>query len=457
MSTVVQPLSGWGRGGRRLARVLQPRADGDLARDLPELVECGGPVTVRGAGESYGDAALPPDDGGCVLDMSGRDGLVSFDVERGVVVAQSGLSLRRLESIVSGGGWTVPVLPGSGAVTVGGAVASDVHGKNEPGAGTFGAHVSWLTLLHPGGTGRRLAPDRDGDAFWATVGGMGLTGVIDLVSLRLARAPVRQMTRRRVRTATLAQSLALLDDLADQQRREPQLHVVAWLDAASPGSAGRCVVEVCRPADVQTRRPRRSLDTGRTRRHAALPGPGLVGRATIRAADEVRWRLAGGEATRDVDLDQALWPMQQVAWWPAAFGRQGLIQYQLVLPDNAADELATVLQLVHRHRVPPALAVLKRFTGTSPALLGFERPGWSLALDFPRRWTALGAALHAVDDLVTSHGGRVYLTKDSRLPGGLLEAMYPRLPEWRSVRDRLDPCQCMTSSLGVRLGLVPAA
>ncbi len=454
----VHAVSGWGRGGARLAQVLRPDAGEDLAGALPAFVDGRRPVTVRGAGESYGDAALPPDDGGCVLDMSGRDGVLSLDADAGVVVAQSGIPLRRLQAIVSGRGWTVPVLPGSGAVTLGGAVASDVHGKNEPGAGSFGTHVQWLTLHHPDGTGRRLAPDRDPDAFWATVGGMGLTGVIDAVALRLAPISTRTMTHSRLRAGTLEQSLSLMHGLAERQRQEDRLHVMAWLDGASTGAAGRSVIDLSEPAEPTGRRPARPRPRGRRpgQRPGSLPGSGVIGRPTIRAAGTLHWRLTMTGRAREVDLEQVLWPLEQAGWWPAAFGRQGLVQYQLLLPDQAVDELANVLWLLHRQHVPPALAVLKRFTHASPAPLGFGAPGWSLAMDFPRRWPHLEPALRTVDELVVQHGGRVYLTKDSRLPAGVLEAMYPRLAQWRSVRDRLDPTGRMTSSLGVRLGLVPS-
>jgi decaprenylphospho-beta-D-ribofuranose 2-oxidase len=457
MVTTVAALTGWGRTARRVARVHRLTVQDDVSAAIASASSCA-PVTVRGSGLSYGDAALPCVDGGNVLDMSGRTGVVSLDLGSGIVVVQSGMTLRRLSSLVSPHGWRVPVLPGAGDVTVGGAVASDVHGKNQPGAGTFGRHVTWLTLVHPDGTEQRIGPDLDPDAFWATVGGLGLTGVIDLVALRLVAARGTAMVRHRLRAGSLAQCLSLLETLAHRQEHDGQLHVVAWLDAVGAAGRGRALIDVCRPADdehaaaAQARPQRR-----RARRPVrSLPGAGLVWRPAIRAADATHWWLSPTVHPQLLTADRALLPLDGISWWPAAFGSKGLVQYQLLLPDTAVDELPEVLHLLRWHRVPPALAVLKRFTGSTCAPLGFVDQGWSLALDFPRRWAALEPALQSIDDLVTSNGGRVYLTKDSRLTADHVAHMYPRLGEWRRDRDRLDPTGRMTSSLGVRLGLVSA-
>jgi decaprenylphospho-beta-D-ribofuranose 2-oxidase len=455
MVTTTAPLTGWGRTVRRVARVQRLSVQDDLGAAIASADSCA-PLTVRGSGLSYGDAALPFADGGSVLDMSGRTGLVSLDLGSGIAVVQSGMTLRRLSSLVSPHGWRVPVLPGAGEVTVGGAVASDVHGKNQPGAGTFGRHVAWLTLVRPDGAEQRIGPDHDPGAFWATVGGLGLTGVIDVVALRLVAARGTAMVRHRLRTGSLAECMALLETLARRQEHDEQLHVVAWLDAVGAAGRGRALIDVCRPAGDVTAGPPSREQRRLGRRMPSLPGAGLIWRPAIRAADAARWWLAPTVRRQLVTADRALLPLDGISWWPAAFGSKGLVQYQLLLPDTAVDELPEVLRLLSRRRVPPALAVLKRFTGSTPAHLGFADEGWSLALDFPRRWGGLEPALQAVDDLVTRTGGRVYLTKDSRLTADRVARMYRRLDDWRRERDRLDPARRMTSSLGVRLGLVDA-
>jgi decaprenylphospho-beta-D-ribofuranose 2-oxidase len=457
MPVTLSPLRGWGRGPVRLARVLRPGPEDGLAQVVAPG-GAGGSVTVRGAGVSYGDAALPPADGGCVLDMSARSRVVSLDVGAGLVVVQSGMTLRRLQSLVAPYGWAVPVLPGTGAVTVGGAVASDVHGKNQPGAGTFGDHVAWLTLVHPEGTGRRLGPDRDPGGFWATVGGLGLTGVIDLVALQLTAVRASAMVQHRFRTGSLADSLRLMQTLAQRQEADGQLHVVAWVDATSRAATGRGLIDVCAPCEPEGAGRAQGSRGGRRPRHVpSLPGPGLISRPILRTMDAAHWRLTPTGAGRVLTRDRALLPMDTIDWWPAAFGDQGLVQYQLLLPDEAVDQLDAALRVLRRFDVPPALAVIKRFTGTPSAPLGFAARGWSLACDFPRRWASLEPALRSLDDLVARAGGRVYLTKDSRLPAEQVTRMYPRLPEWRRERDLLDPSGRMTSALGVRAGLVTSA
>ncbi|HET8616171.1 MAG TPA: FAD-binding oxidoreductase [Actinomycetales bacterium] len=454
MVSSLSPLTGWGRGPGRLGRVRTPAAHDDLGRAVRSASACA-PITVRGSGLSYGDAALPAVEGGQVLDMSSRTRLVDLDLDGGVAVVQSGLTLRRLTALAAPHGWRVPVLPGAADVTVGGAIASDVHGKNQPGAGSFGEHVDWMTLLQPDGSGVRLSPSQDPGGFWATVGGLGLTGVIDLVAVRLAPATARTAVRHRLRAGTLTETLSVVESLSRRQQHDPQLHVAAWLDATGGGGRGRALVDVCRPADGADAPP--SVTRRRGRRFPSLPGAGVIGRPTIRAADAGHWWLTSTGRGQLVPMDKALLPLDAIGWWPGAFGSLGLVQYQLLLPGDAVDQLETVLDVLRRQRVPPALAVLKRFTGSAAAPLGFADAGWSMALDFPRRWSGLEPALQHLDDLVADHGGRVYLTKDSRLDADHVEAMYPRLHEWRRDRDRLDPTGAMTSNLGVRLGLVPAS
>lgn len=458
--TTISPthLTGWGRGPGRCARVAAPGSSADLPDVLAALAggpsDVPAPVTVRGGGCAYGDAAVPVAHGGHVLELGRRNRLLSLDDARGVAVVQSGMTLGSLQEAVGRRGWAVPVLPGTGAVTVGGAVASDVHGKNQPGAGSFGRHVRWLTLVHPdGGSTRYGAGDEE---LWATVGGLGLTGVVDVVSLQLVRALSPGMWCTRHRTPDLAATVALLEGLAARQQRDERVHVVAWLDAGGgAGTDGRALVDVSRPLDAGDPFPHPAAPrAGRGRRVPQLPGGGLVGRPVIRAVDATRWHLAPRRQDRVMPVRQALLPMDGAGWWPAAFGRAGLVQYQLLLPGSATEQLAEVLELLRRHRTPPALAVLKRFTGDAPAPLAFAVEGWSLALDFPRRWPGLEPALRELDALVAAHRGRVYLTKDSRLGAAQVQRMYPRLGEWRRVRDRLDPAGRMTSALGVRTGLV---
>jgi decaprenylphospho-beta-D-ribofuranose 2-oxidase len=451
-------LRGWGRLPGQAVAVTAPGPDDDLASTLAGTP---GAIVPRGAGCSYGDAALAAGDGrgATVLDTTRRTRVLDVDVDRGVVVVQSGLTLAALMALVVPLGWTVPVLPGTTRVTVGGAVASDVHGKNQPGAGTFGDHVRWLTLVRSDGTVERLVPDERPDAFWATVGGLGLTGVVDTVCLQLQRLASPWMSSTRFRTDDLSATLAAMDDVAARQVGDPGLHVVGWLDGTSKQHAGRGLVEVSRHLDQPgTDEPPRAVvpaGLGPQRWQRSLPGSGAVNGPSIAAANLARWTSAARRVERTGSIEQILFPLDRAGGsWPAAFGSSGLVQYQLVLPPMAASVLSDVLDLLRVRGCPPALAVLKRFTSESRAMLGFVLPGWSLALDFPARWPALPGVLAELDGLVAGAGGRLYLTKDSRLAAPMLAATTPRLQQWRRERDLLDPAQRMVTGLGRRTGLV---
>lgn len=450
-------LVGWGRAHRAVASVLVPTADDDLAARVAALPDL---LTARGAGCSYGDAALPPDLPTTVVDTTRRNRVLDVDLELGAVVAQSGATLAQLQALVVPQGWTLPVLPGTARVTVGGAVSSDVHAKNQPGAVTFGHHVRWLTLVRADGTSLRLAPDHRPEAFWATVGGMGLTGLVDLVCLRLHRIGSPMMVSSRRRTHDLSETLAALDDLAQAQAGDPDEHVVAWVDASATAGAGRAIVESARPLEPEAGAAdgfgpdAGYLGRGGASSRRSLPGPGLVGRTSIRTANRARWRLGARPTERVAGIARTLHPLDRAGAWPAVFGSRGLVQYQFVVPPEASAVVGEAMGVLQRADCPPALATLKRFTSTPASLLAFAVPGWALALDFPARWSGLENALATLDSLVADSGGRVYLTKDARLGPVALQRMYPELEHWRHERAVLDPDGRWVSALGARTGLV---
>ncbi|TCC50670.1 FAD-binding oxidoreductase [Kribbella capetownensis] len=244
-------------------------------------------ITIRGAGKSYGDAALPC--GGIVLDMMSQARIVSFDQSSGVLVAEAGVLLKDIIEQTLPLGWNLPVIPGTERISVGGAIAGDVHRKNHPGAGSFARHVLWLALLRSDGTITELSPARDADGFWSTVGGMGLTGVIVRAALQLQRVDTGWVIRNRLRTRSLDESLGAMQDLAIRQEADPAQFAIAWLDArASGGSLGRGIVDECYPASSRDLPnsvapfPERRDPMVRTRR--SLPGPDVVSRATIASA-----------------------------------------------------------------------------------------------------------------------------------------------------------------------------
>ena len=447
-------MRGWGRTHVACCRVVRP---GDVVALTTELAGAEGRLIPRGSGCAYGDAATRSR--GTVIDVSALRRLVTMDDERGVAVVEAGMTLGDLVSTVSPHGWVPPVLPGTPRASVGGAVAADIHGKNHVGAGSFGRHVRWLVVADAHGEPHRLDPSHDPESFWATVGGMGLTGVITTVAIQLQPVGPGPATLRRRRAGDLTEVLDQLASVADRQRTDPLLHAVAWLDGSAPGAArGRGLVQTTVLPAPGDRRPDavppgRGPVPGRRRALPSLPGPGVVSRASLAAMNRARWLAPVSERPRTASVPAALQPLRHAEHWPSLFGRHGLVQYQFVVPTTSVSAIAVALDLLAAHRVPVALSVLKRLGPADPGPLSFALDGWTLAVDLPARWPGLEGALRELDDLVIEAGGRVYLAKDSRLAAAALATMYPRLAEWQRVRDLMDPGQAFGSDLSRRLHL----
>jgi len=428
------------------------RPDGESAWE--RLVAAPGPrgLIARGAGSGYGDCAQ--DAGGVVALTDCPHPTIDIDFGEGTVTVDAGVRLRDLMQRLVPSGWTLPVLPGTTEVSVGGAIAADVHGKNHPTAGAFSACVEQLRLLTPGLGPLELSPQEEPDVFWATVGGLGLTGVIRSARLRARRLQTAWM----VSTDRVAANLSSVLQLLAEGRSGDQ-HVVAWLDAHRGGtSLGAGVVTTAREAAIADLPARRRTDPLSYPPQRALPIPAF-GRSVVRpaavvVANRAKWVLAHAHPrSRVMPLASVLHPLDAIRAMPGLYGRRGLVQYQFVVPVGSESVLENALSLPRRAGCPPALAVLKMLGGADPAPLSFPQPGWTMALDFPAGAPGLAAVLDVLDEQVAAAGGRVYLVKDSRLRPDLLEAMYPGLRRWRVVRDGVDPDHLMNSDLNRRLNL----
>ena len=390
-------------------------------------------------GRSYGDAAQI--DGGLVLDLTSLNGW-QLDPEQGEVTAQAGVTLGALLGLLVPRGWMLPVLPGTQHVTVGGAIASDIHGKSHGIDGTFGSHVRALELMTAGGELLTLEPGSE--LFAATLGGMGLTGVI--VSARIALAPVSNamLSVDTDRAENLDDVLALLAGPGGKYR-------VAWLDLLGP-RPGRGVVTRAEPA------PEGPIAGAVVRARATVPArwpAGALRPSSIRAFNELRFRSAPRRARGVPEkLGTHMFPLDALECWPRLYGPAGFVQYQFVVPPGAEPVLAHAIDHLRSAKVPCYLAVLKDFGPANDAPLSFPIQGWTLALDLPRAAPGLAAALDHLDGLVVEAGGRIYLTKDARTRADTLAAMYPRLGEWRAARDAADPDGRWRSDLAIRTGLV---
>jgi len=438
-------LRGWGRTAPVVSETVSA-----TAAEVPDLVRSAGPrgLTARGLGRSYGDAAQNA--GGTVLlPIHGETRLVGDDV-----VAAAGTSLHDLMRHLLPHGRFLPVTPGTRYVTVGGAIACDVHGKSHHRVGTFGAHVVAADLVTPDGETHRISPEAEPDLFWATTGGMGLTGVVTSATLRTIPVEtgwVRVDTERHADLESLMQAMRACD--ADWT------YTVAWVDTVSGGRAlGRSVLtrgEHARADELDRRRSRTPYPLpGDPRVSApALVPNGLVSRPTVRAFNELWFRKAPRHRTGELQsLATFFHPLDGVAEWNRLYGRAGFVQYQMVVPDDGEAVVHDAVRRLAGSGHASFLAVLKRFGPANDGLLSFPMAGWTLALDLPVR-PGLAAVLDDLDARVVEAGGRVYLAKDARLAPGRFATMYPRAEEFARVRDRVDPGRILTSDLARRLGL----
>ena len=389
-----------------------------------------------------------------MLSCGNLDAVLAIDVDKGTVTVESGVSLDTLLRVLLPLGWFPMVIPGTSYVTVGGAIASDIHGKYRH--GSFADYVERMRIVTPAhGRVARSSPTPTPTPFWATSGGMGLTGVITEATLRAATGRdlahrLRHRAHRRRRRLHGAHA-----------RRRPRVPLLRRVDrlprAGRPTRAGGAVAAATtRPSTTSrppTARPRAPTRPARcSARRRGCPN-GLINLLTVRAFNEVWYRKAPRTTHRHVEgIKPFFFPLDGVRDWNRVYGSAGFVQYQFVVPFGAEQVVRTALERFSAARVPTFLAVLKRFEHDSRSLIGFPMSGWTLALDIPAS-PVLGPLLDGLDELVVAAGGRVYLTKDSRLRPELLAAMYPRLDEWRATRAGLDPDNRLRSDMDRRLDL----
>lgn len=430
-------LTGWGGGPAAAVSLVRPGG----VEAMRELLRAAPSAIARGMGRSYGDAAQVRD--GLVIDTT-RLKHSTLDPTAGTVTAEAGLTIGELMQLLVPGGWMVPVVPGTQHVTVGGAIASDIHGKNHGVAGTFGSHVEQISLLTSEGEIRELT---SGDPlFAATLGGMGLTGVVLSARIKLRAIGGSLLSVDSDRVESLDAALAEL-------RAPGGPHRVAWLDLLGSTPARGIVT---RAEHIDGFGSRNGGPTVRARATVPRRWPaGVLRPSTVRAYNALRYtRAPRRERGRPEGIAHHMFPLDALGRWPRLYGTAGFIQYQLVVPFGAEGVLETVIERTRAARVPCYLAVLKDFGPANGAPLSFPIEGWTLALDLPRAADGLAPLLDGFDDLVAEAGGRVYLSKDARMKPDVLRAMYPRLDEWRATREAADRPGLWRSDLASRVGLV---
>jgi decaprenylphospho-beta-D-ribofuranose 2-oxidase len=443
-------LTGWGRTAPTPAIVSPVHGDDDVLSVLNGHSPRG--VLARGLARSYGDAAQNA--GGLVLDMTAADRVLDVNLGNGEVEVEAGISLDRLMNLFVPMGFFVPVTAGTRYVTVGGAIAADIHGKNHHIAGSFSQHVRWLDLLTADGQVRRVGPEEDADLFWATAGGMGLTGVILRARVRMKPIESSRIVVDTDRTPDLDSLMTLLsetDHLYD--------YSVAWIDCVAKGRRmGRSVLTRGRFARRDELPSRQQADplhySGSVR--LSVPDvfpPGLLNGATVAAFNELWYRKSPKRKRGQLQTIPTFFhPLDGVGEWNRIYGPRGFVQYQFTVPFGQEQAMREALERISSSGHASFLAVLKRFGEGNPGMLSYPSPGWTLALDVPVV-RGLAELLDRLDELVVAAGGRIYLAKDSRVRPELFEHMYPELEHFRAVRKRVDPDGVFTSDLARRLSL----
>lgn len=439
-------LTGWGRTAPSVADVTADADQRSLRAVLGDADARG--VLARGLGRSYGDAAQ--NGGGRVVCVSEHG--IDVDTATGVVRAGAGVSFDELISALLPHGLFVPVSPGTRRITVGGAVAADIHGKNHHADGSWGAHVLDLEMMLASGEVRTVSPLADPELFWATIGGMGLTGIVLSCRFRALRVETSRVLVDTWRTNDLDGTMSLM-----AERDADYRYTVAWVDSlATGGRLGRGVVTMAdhAPASaVADGSPLGFSDRARIGVPPLVPS-GLLNGLTVRAFNELWYRKAPVQRTAEVQgIGEFFHPLDMIRDWNRLYGRQGMLQYQFVVPLGAEGTLRAAIEGLASGGAASFLTVLKRFGRDNDGYLSFPFPGWTLTLDVPTGVSGLSALLDRLDRTLVEVGGRVYLAKDSRLSPDHLAVMYPRLEQWRAVCERVDPDHRFQSDLSRRLGM----
>jgi len=437
-------LVGWGRTSPAMSEVLTPSSEDVVVQELAHATR----AIARGLGRSYGDAAQLS--GGVVLNNRSLGGIGAIAAD-GVVSVGAGVSIDELLQVTIPLGWFIPVTPGTRQVTIGGAVAADVHGKNHHRDGSLGDHVLEMRLVTPGGA-YTVSPTVEPELFWATIGGMGLTGIVTTVTLRLLKIETDKVLVDTTRFSHLDDVMAAMVAGDDDYR-----YSVAWVDCMTKGpSMGRAILT---RGEHATRR-----DVDEPTLTAPVPArlrvpfnapSGLLNPLSIRLFNELWFRSAPARREgEEQSLGAFFHPLDGVGDWNRLYGRRGFVQYQFAVSDAESECVVRAIERLSSSGVPSFLAVLKRFGPANHGLLSFPISGWTLALDLPVGPDALPEVLDDLDEMVIEAGGRVYLAKDSRLNPEAVRVMYSRLPEFLDIKDRVDPRHQLASDLARRLHLV---
>lgn len=446
---IKRELASWGNFPREEVCDFRPDSPAEI---MPILEERAVSTFIsRGLGRSYGDAAL--NCGAGVIRQERLNRFLHWDKKGGIIEAEAGVTLQEILDVFLPRGYFLPVTPGTKFITLGGAIAADVHGKNHHCDGSIAQFVDSFALLTGTGEVLTCSQAENSEVFWATLGGMGLTGVILSARLKLKPIETAYLTVDFKKAANLDEALEAFEQ--DHKYR----YSVAWIDCLASGShLGRSVLMRGdhTPLDQLPEKLRTNPLQPKVKRKKSVPFrfPGFALNSwSVRLFNNLYYhRHKDGTAVED--YDNFFYPLDSILNWNRVYGKRGFVQYQIALPpETSRTALLQVLEKLSKSKQASFLAVLKTFGPGNEGLLSFPIQGATLALDLPNIGQPLLTLLNELDDIVLHHGGRVYLAKDARLSRQAFEAMYPRAGEFRCIKQELDPDGIFNSSLARRLGL----
>ena len=437
-------LSGWGNYPVAESYVVRPERNRQITLDES-------PIIARGLGRSYGDAAL--NSGQTVMLMERLNRFLSFDEKTGILRAEAGVSLEEILKVFVPRGWFLPVTPGTKYVTLGGCIATDVHGKNHHQDGSFGSHIADMEILLANGSRQRCSPKQEPDLFWATIGGMGLTGIITEASLKLIPIESSYMIVQHHPAKNLDAILDLLEDKSKDEK-----YSVAWIDCLSTGQDfGRSILMTGHHACKEEIPARINLPLiFQAPKQTSLPfnlPSWILNPWNIKAFNTLFYKSQSSKTLPFLaDYDRYFYPLDSIGNWNRLYGKKGFVQYQFVVPSkNARESLKAFMDELTQSRRASFLAVLKRFGEEGQGDLSFPHEGYTLALDIPISDSLLFPFLNHLDEIILKYNGRIYLAKDARSKPDTFQLMYPRFAKWQHVKALYDPENKFSSDLSRRL------
>ena len=464
LHTTEKSLHGWGRTAATTAHVLST-PDVDVIKtavaqvaednaDKPAHLRRG--VIARGMGRSYGDPAQNA--GGLVIDMQPLNKIHSIDPESGIVDVDGGVTLDQLMKAALPYGLWVPVLPGTRQVTIGGAIGPDIHGKNHHSAGSFGNHVTSMELLVADGRVLHLTPEGEhSDLFWATVGGMGLTGIILRAQIKMTKTETAYFIADTDRTDNLDETVAFHSDGSEHN----YTYSSAWFDVISPEpKLGRSTISRGSLATLEQLKelaPKLAKDPLKFNAPQLMTVPDIfpnftMNKLSLMAIGEAYYLMGSPARNQVKNLTQFYQPLDLIGEWNRGYGSNGFLQYQFVVPTDAVEPFKEIIRDMQRSGHYSALNVFKLFGPGNKAPLSYPMPGWNVCVDFPIK-PGLGAFLDDLDKRVMEFGGRLYLAKESRTSAENFHKMYPGLEGWLKTRNDIDPTGVFASDMSRRLEL----